>query len=222
MTNCKPNWTLITQVVLGLDPESEPYDQKDWNYVSVVGMLLYVSNNTRPDMTLTVSQVAHFTAAPKVSNAKAIKLIVRYLVCDPDKDLIIKPDGTYDLKCWVDTDFAGLYGRESDTNPKFVKSQYRYIVTFGGVPLIWKSQLILEICLSTIHPECIGLTNALRALIPIQNLIIDTLTQLDMPFTNKPKILCCVFEDNQGAYILATNQQLLVRTKDFCVKYHFF
>ena len=40
--------------------------------------------------------------------------------------------------------------------------------------------------------------------------------------TNKPRILYHLFEDNQGAYFLATNQQLLVQTKYFCVKYHFF
>ena len=62
----------------------------------------------------------------------------------------------------------------------------------------------------------------LRALIPIWNLIINKLTQLDIPLTNKPKILCHKFEDNQGAYLLARNQQLLVSTKFFCVKYHFF
>ena len=103
-----------------------------------------------------------------------------------------------------------------------IQKRYRYIATFGGVPLIWKSQLISEICLSTLHAEFVGLTNALRELIPIQNLIINTLTQLDMPLTNKQKILCCAFKDNQGAYLLATNQQSLVRTKYFCVKDHFF
>ena len=127
--------------------------------------------------------------------------IVRYLACDPSKGLVIKPDGMFDLKYWINADFAGIYGREPDTNPKSAKSQYGYIVTFSGVPLIWKSQLILEICLSALHAEDLGLTNALQALILIQTLIIDTLTQLDMPLTNKPKILCQVFEDNQGAYI---------------------
>ena len=117
MTDCKPNWTPTTQVALGSDLEGEPYDQKDWNYASVVGMLLYVSNNTRPDITFAVSQVAQLTAAPKVSHAKAIKSIVRYLAHEPSKGLLIKPDGTFDLKCWVDADFAGLCGREPDKNP---------------------------------------------------------------------------------------------------------
>ena len=88
-------------MALGSNPEREPYNQKEWNYTSVVGILLYVLNNTRPDITFAVSQVAHFTAAPKVSHAKVIEeSFIRYLVCDPNRGLILKPDGTFDLKCW--------------------------------------------------------------------------------------------------------------------------
>ena len=43
-----------------------------------------------------------------------------------------------------------------------------------------------------------------------------------MRLTNKPLILCYMFEDNQGGYLLATNKQLLIRTKYFCVKHHIF
>ena len=63
-----------------------------------------------------------FTAVPKVLHAKAIKSIVRYLTQDPNNGLIIEPFGTFDLKCWVDADFAGLNGCEPDGNPKSVKS----------------------------------------------------------------------------------------------------
>ena len=38
MSNCKPNWTPITQVALGSDPKGEPYNQKDQKYAHVVGM----------------------------------------------------------------------------------------------------------------------------------------------------------------------------------------
>ena len=40
MENCNPNWTPAIQVALGSDPDGEPYDQKQFNYVSVAGMLL--------------------------------------------------------------------------------------------------------------------------------------------------------------------------------------
>ena len=138
------------------------------------------------------------------------------------KGLIIKPDGTFDLKCWVDADFAGLFRQEPDKSPRSVKLRYGYIITFGGVPLVWKLQLISEICLSTLHAEYVGLTNAFRTLIPIWNLVLDTLKQLDLPMLNLLRIVCKAFKDNQGAYLLATNKQLSVRTKYFWVKYHFF
>ena len=62
----------------------------------------------------------------------------------------------------------------------------------------------------------------MRTLIPIRGLIVNTLKQMDVELHHRPKMICEVFEDNQSAYLLAKNQQLLVRTKYFCVKYHFF
>ena len=222
LEDCNPNWTPATQAALGSDPDGELFDQKDWTYASVVGMLLYLSNNTRPDITFSVSQVARFTANPKKSHAIAVKTIIRYLARTADKGIYFKPDGTYHLRTWVDADFAGLFGREPNDNPNSARSRYGYIITFGGVPLIWKSQLISEICLSTLHAEYVGLVNALRALIPIRCMVTGILDFLDLPSSTKPEIHCTVFEDNQGAYLLATNQKLSVRTKYFSVKHHFF
>ena len=222
MEKCNPNWTPATQCALGTDPDGEPYDQLQFNYASVVGMLLYLSNNTRPDITFAVSQVARFTANPKKSHAQAIKTIVRYLAKTFDKGILVTPDDTFNLKCWVDADFAGLYNREPSQNPNAARSRYGYVITFGGVPLIWKSQLIKEICLSTLHAKYVGMANALRALIPIRSMIVEMLDFLQLPSQAKPEVHCSVFEDNQGAYLLATNQRLSVRTKYFCVKHHFF
>ena len=88
MTSCNPNYTPAMQEALGSDPEGEEWSNEDWNYASVVGMLLYVSNNTRPDIAFAVSQVARFASKPKVSHARAIKSIVRYLKGTMDKGLI--------------------------------------------------------------------------------------------------------------------------------------
>ena len=53
-------------------------------------------------------------------------------------------------------------------------------------------------------------------------MIKDTLEQLQLPTKEKPKVLCTALEDNQAAFLLATNQQLSVRSKYFAIKYHFF
>ena len=53
-------------------------------------------------------------------------------------------------------------------------------------------------------------------------MIVEMLDFLNLPSGVKPEVHCSVFEDNQSAYLLATNQKLSVRTKYFCVKHHFF
>ena len=169
-----------------------------------------------------MSQAARFTAKPKMSHVKAIKTIVCYLKKDTNKGIIVKPDGTYNVKCWVDADFAGNFGSKPNNNPKSCKSRHGYVITCGGVPLIWKSQLIKEICLSTLHAEYVGLSQALQAMIPIQSLMLDTLLQAKLGNHKKPFMVCKVFEDNQGCYLLATKQQLSACTKHFSVKFYFF
>jgi hypothetical protein len=222
MEDCNPNWTPAHQVALGSDPDGELHDQSKWHYASIVGMLLYLANNTRPDISFAVSQVARFNNNPKKSHASAVQMILRYLKRTYDKGLIVKPDGTYNLKIWVDADFAGLHGREPDTSPNSARSRLGYIMTLGGFPLTWRTTLITSICQSTLEAEYAALVSAVRAAIPIRHLVLDLLKFLDLPSPSNPTLTCTIFEDNQGAYLLATNQRITARTKYFCVKWHFF
>ena len=88
MENCNPNRTPAAKTCLAKDHNGNPMDPV-FNYRSVVGMLLYLSGNTRPDIAFAVSQVARFTHAPKQSHATAIKMIVRYLSGTIDQGIIV-------------------------------------------------------------------------------------------------------------------------------------
>ncbi len=72
MENCNPNWVPATKEALGIDPEGKLMEE-DWSYLSIVGMLLYLSTNMRPDIVFAVSQVACFNHNPKKLHATAIK-----------------------------------------------------------------------------------------------------------------------------------------------------
>jgi len=221
LQNCNPNYVPATQKTLGSDPDGELYDNKEWNYASVVGMLQYLSNNTRPDITFAVSQVARFTHKPKVSHASAIKIIVRYLKRTEKQGIIVKPTGSLDIKVWCDADFAGLHRSEPDESPDSAKSRLGLIITVGGVPLVWKSQLIQEICLSTTMAEYASLTTAIRILVPIRGVLLHLLKHLNLPEA-MTTFKCTVFEDNAACFMLATNQRLSPRTRYFNVKWHHF
>jgi Reverse transcriptase (RNA-dependent DNA polymerase) len=221
MRDCNPNWTPATQITLGIDPDGEPYNES-WSYPSVVGMLLYLSTTTRPDITFAVSQVARFNHNPKKSHASAIKTIVRYLHRTADKGTIVTPTGDLSIDCYVDADFAGLHGRDPDYVPSSAKSRTGYIIKLGGCPILWKSQLQTEISLSTLESEYSALSASMRTLLPLRSLLTEVVSALRLPPQFKATIRCRVFEDNNGALLLATKQRITNRTKYFLVKWHFF
>ena len=112
MELCSANKTPTSQTAFGADPEGSPIN-KTWKYSSVVGVLLYLSTNTRQDIAFAVSQVAQFNSNPKQSHAPAVKMIIRYLSATSDKGIIFTPTPDFKVDCYVDADFAGLHGRES-------------------------------------------------------------------------------------------------------------
>jgi hypothetical protein len=231
MQECNSNRTPTTREALGSDPDGEPM-QDTWNYRSVVGMLLYLSTNTRPDIAFAVSQVARFSHNPKSSHASAVKTILRYLSGSKNKGVVYKRPKLLTLDCYVDADFAGLYGREPPEDPMSVKSRTGYIISVGGCFLLCKSQLQSTIALSTSESEYGALSQAMRTLLPIRETIVEIINNVDMvdsvgkaPFGPRNELLkfkTYVHEDNTTALSLANNQKVTSRTKHWCVKFHFF
>ena len=115
-------------------------DQQAWNCKSTVEMLLHASNVTCPGITFAESQVAGFTAQLRVSHAEAIKAIVWHLAVTLDEEILAKSNGTFALKCWVNTNFAGLHRQESHLNPKSVRFQCGHNGSFGWVSVVWRLQ----------------------------------------------------------------------------------
>ena len=221
MEDCNPNWVPTSIVALGIDPDGTPMNET-WSYSSIVGMLLYLSTDTRPDIAFAVSQVARFNHSPKKSHATAVKSIVRYLHQTSDKGMIVKPTGTLAIDCYVDADFAGLHQRDPDSSPTSAKSRTGFIITLGGCPILWKSQLQTEISLSTLEAEYSALSMSMHNLLPLRSLLLEVLSTLKLPTEFTSTVCCCVFKDINGALLLATKQRITNRTKYFLVKWHFF
>jgi hypothetical protein len=74
---------------------------------------------------------------------------------------------------------------------------------YQGCPLLWKSQLQGEICLSSSESEYTGLSYALREVIPIMGLIKEMKRKHFHIGGTTPKIHCKGFEDNSGALEMA-------------------
>ena len=224
MKDCNPNATPSAQAALGADKDGEPITEK-WNPRAIVGMLLYLSTNTRPDITFAVSQVARFLNGPKKSHATAIKTILRYLKGTRNQGTIVKPAKKLTLDMWVDADFAGLFGREADRDANSVRSRTGYVIMLGNWPIIWKSKLQTHLSQSTLEAEYSALSYSLKTFLPLKRLVVEMVGRLrgdrGSPLGDV-MIHANVFEDNMGAYYLASNQRITNRTKYFLVKWHWF
>ena len=86
-----------------------------------MGILLYLSNNSRPDIAYAVNQCARFTHNPRDSHATGIKRIIRYLKYTATQGMTISPSSQYTVDCYVDADFGGLWSIEDDQDPVSVK-----------------------------------------------------------------------------------------------------
>ena len=100
MTLCNPYKTPTSQTALGSDPEGPPIKENQ-KYSSVVGMLLYLSTNTRPDIAFAASQVAWFTSNCKQFHASAVKMIIRYLSATSDQGIFSTPTTDFRVDCYV-------------------------------------------------------------------------------------------------------------------------
>ena len=78
-----------------------------------------------------------------------------------------------------------------------------------------------EIALSTTEAEYIALSQSMRDLIPFTNMA-EEIGKIYQNGFQPPKILCRLFEDNNGTLLLATEHRYRPRTKHIALKYHHF
>ena len=206
---------------LGTDANGEPFDE-EWSYPAAVGMLLYISSNSRPDIQFAVHQVARFSHCPKKSHAQAIKRIIRYLIGTREHGIKLEPDLTKGLDCWCDADFAGLWGYEDDQDPVSVKSRTGFSLTLFNCPIIWSSKLQTDITLSSTAAEYVAFSMAMRELIPMRTLLLEISERMELTVIKESLVLSTVFEDNQSCLSCVNVPKMSTRNKYLALKYHFF
>jgi len=191
-----------------------------FSYSSVVGMLLYLSGHTRPDIAYAVNCCARYMFCPKHSHEQALKRIGRYLKLTRERGLILNPNSDLcKLDCYPDADFAGMYGHEKHNDPACVKSRTGFVITFADCPVLWMSKLQTVTALSTMEAEINALAHSCRELFPVIDMTKALGKAVGLP-VGDTTISVSIHEDNAGALILAQTlpPQFTHRSKHYATK----
>ncbi len=109
----------------------------NFNYSSVVGMLLYLAGHTCPDITYAVNCSARYMFCPKLVYKQALKQIGHSLKATANKGLIMKPsEKLLKIDSFPDVNFAWMYGHKAMDDPVCVKSRTGYVIMVANCPIM--------------------------------------------------------------------------------------
>lgn len=194
-----------------IDPGYHKLDDKnllDTNnvYRKLIGMLLYVSTNTRPDISAAVGILAQRVSLPRNLDLTEALRIVRYLLSTKEEKLhMFDPKELIPLVAFADSDWA-----EDRTTRKSISGVICKI--FGG-PVSWSSRKQDIVSTSTTEAEFYALSEAVKEIQWLKNILSDFGVAAIEPITTH--------SDNQSTIKMIENSKFSSRTKHIDVRLHF-
>lgn len=191
-----------------LDPGYEKLNCEDkisdHEYRKLIGMLLYVSVNSRPDITASVSILSQKLSCPTKLDLLEVKRVIRYLKGTLDFKLKVS-DVHNDLMLQAYSD--ANWGENRDDR----KSNSGYICMLGGT-ISWSCRKQSCVSLSSTEAEYVALAETCQEVVYLRNLCNDFGIKSETTVVNV---------DNQSCVKMCESRKFSNRTKHISVKYHF-
>ena len=90
--------------------------------------------SARPEIQFAMHQLACFSEDPKMSHEKAAKRVVRCSKGTLDEGIIVKPDRSEGLTCYVDATFSGNWMSEQVLDPRACLSRTGFFNLLRELP----------------------------------------------------------------------------------------
>lgn len=159
MTDCKA-MTHPMDVNLHLSRSELP--ELDVPYSELVGSLLYLTVNTRPDLAYPVGVLSRFVANPQDAHWRAAKRVLRYIAGTLDRGIVYQR-GSPRIEAYTDSDYAG----ETETR----KSTSGAVILMHGGAVLWRSKLQTVVAASTCEAEYIAAAAAAKEVLWVRKLL---------------------------------------------------
>lgn len=193
-----------------LDPGYHKLDGGDLlpsneEYRKLIGMLLYLSINTRPDIAASVAILSQKTSKPTTTDLNEVKRVIRYIKGTKSMKLCLKGTSDCILSAYSDADWA------EDRVDR--KSNSGYIVNFMGSVVAWSCRKQSVIALSSCEAEYVALSEVAKELSWLRNLVSDFGFDVPCPII--------VGTDSQSSIALSKEGKSSNRTKHMDVRFHY-
>jgi hypothetical protein len=215
MANCKSS-DLPHQVNLPLTKEMCPSTKEEVCemsnikalYGELIGRLLWISRNTRPDIAHSVGVLCRFIANPGLRHWNAAKLVLRYLSGTNTTGILYKRNLTekkvFKVHAFSDADWAG--------DPDTRRSISANVFIAANGPIAWRSTLQRKPSQSSCESEYVSQAAAANTATWLRQLLKDLGFPVDKPME--------IFGDNQGSISIAQNHRADPRSRHIEVKMH--
>lgn len=178
---------------------------RNTEYQKLVGSLLFVAINTRPDIAASILILTQKLSKPNQEDWNELKRVVSYL------------KGTSQLKLAVggrtDKLFYGYADANWAENKSDRKSNSGNVFLVNGGVVSWASRKQTCVALSSTEAEFIALSEACKEAIWLRQILAD----LHQPINS----VTIIYEENQSCLCLIQEEKLSNRTKHIDVKTHF-
>lgn len=179
-----------------------PNNQK---YRHLIGSLLYLAINTRPDIATAVSILSRKVNTPSNRDWIELKRLIRYLKGTKSMKLYLKCENEKGLYGFADADWA--------QNKSDRKSNSGFIFKYNGSPISWCCRKQDCVSLSSTEAEYISLCESAQEAIWLRRLMNDFEICETKPST--------IYEDNQSCLKLVQSEKFSRRSKHIATKYYF-
>ncbi|CAI7844471.1 unnamed protein product [Closterium sp. NIES-53] len=196
-------------------PEEESVGEEERRrFHSLVGSLMYVAVNTRPDVAFALGQLARVVQCPNEEQVAAGMRVAKYLGQTATVGLQFSAAAQRRQKGadGVEPGRLFLTAFSDASEPEDMTSVGGFICCVGGGPTAWESKKQVDQALSSVESEYMALFRAVREIVWQRRLLAELGEE-----QQGPTPLYC---DSQGAIALAKNPVLHGLTKHMRVKWH--
>ena len=175
-------------------------------YRQVIGSLIYLMTNTRPDICYAVSVLSRFMQQPRELHWRFLKRLLRYIKTTCNYSIIYQKSKSTDslLTGYSDSDFAGSIDDRKSTSG--------YVFKYGECLISWNSCKQKTVSLSSTEAEYIALTNAIKEIVWFKQMLSELKRE-----TKELKLFC----DNKSTIYLSKNPEFHSRTKHIDIRHHY-